>query len=104
MSLGESVTKAVLTVPAYFNAAQRQATKDAGQLAGLEVLRIINNPYAVALAYGMGKHVRSGTIAVYHLGGATFDISILAIQDGFFEVLATITTHGWAVKRLMMYS
>lgn len=88
MSLGESVTKAVLTVPAYFNAAQRQATKDAGQLAGLEVLRIINNPYAVALAYGMGS-MQNGTIAVYHLGGATFDISILAIQDGFFEVLAT---------------
>ena len=93
MNLGESVTKAVLTVPAYFNDAQRQATKDAGQLAGLDVLRLINHPAAVALAYGMGSR-QNGTIAVYHLGGATFDISILAMQDGLFEVLAT-NSNAW---------
>lgn len=93
MSLGEAVTKAVLTVPAYFNDAQRQATKDAGQLAGLEVVRLINSPTAVALTYGMGSR-QNGTIAVYHLGGATFDISILTIQDGLFEVLAT-NSNAW---------
>jgi molecular chaperone DnaK len=86
--LGEKVTQAVITVPAYFNDAQRQATKDAGRIAGLEVLRIINEPTAAALAYGLEKK-EGGTIAVYDLGGGTFDISILEIGDGVFEVKAT---------------
>src|SRR5579862_1286275 len=86
--LGETVTQAVITVPAYFNDAQRQATKDAGSIAGLEVLRIINEPTAAALAYGMEKK-GSGTIAVYDLGGGTFDISVLEIGDGVFEVKST---------------
>ena len=86
--LGESVTQAVITVPAYFNDAQRQATKDAGRIAGLEVLRIINEPTAAALAYGMDKK-NSGTIAVYDLGGGTFDVSVLEIGDGVFEVKST---------------
>ena len=86
--LGEKVTQAVITVPAYFNDAQRQATKDAGKIAGLEVLRIINEPTAAALAYGMDKK-QSGTIAVYDLGGGTFDISVLEIGDGVFEVKST---------------
>jgi len=86
--LGEAVTQAVITVPAYFNDAQRQATKDAGQIAGLEVLRIINEPTAAALAYGMDKD-EGKTIAVYDLGGGTFDISILEIGDGVFEVKST---------------
>ena len=86
--LGEDVTKAVITVPAYFNDSQRQATKDAGKIAGLEVLRIINEPTAAALAYGLEKK-GSGTIAVYDLGGGTFDISILEIGDGVFEVKST---------------
>ncbi|MGH7050257.1 MAG: Hsp70 family protein, partial [Acetobacteraceae bacterium] len=86
--LGEPVKEAVITVPAYFNDAQRQATKDAGKIAGLEVLRIINEPTAAALAYGMDKK-KSGTIAVYDLGGGTFDISILEIGDGVFEVKST---------------
>ncbi len=86
--LGETVTKAVITVPAYFNDSQRQATKDAGKIAGLEVLRIINEPTAAALAYGMDKS-KAQTIAVYDLGGGTFDISILEIGDGVFEVKAT---------------
>jgi Fe-S protein assembly chaperone HscA len=86
--LGESVTKAVITVPAYFNDAQRQATKDAGRIAGLEVLRLVNEPTAAALAYGLDKR-KQGTVAVYDLGGGTFDISILKIHDGIFEVLAT---------------
>jgi len=86
--LGESVTQAVITVPAYFNDSQRQATKDAGKIAGLEVLRIINEPTAAALAYGMDKK-KAGTIAVYDLGGGTFDISILEIGDGVFEVKST---------------
>ncbi len=86
--LGEKVTQAVITVPAYFNDAQRQATKEAGQIAGLEVLRIINEPTAAALAYGEDKK-HSGTIAVYDLGGGTFDISILEIGDGVFEVKST---------------
>ncbi|HEY5598307.1 MAG TPA: molecular chaperone DnaK [Kiloniellales bacterium] len=86
--LGEKVTRAVITVPAYFNDSQRQATKDAGKIAGLEVLRIINEPTAAALAYGMEKR-GSGTIAVYDLGGGTFDISILEIGDGVFEVKST---------------
>jgi molecular chaperone DnaK len=86
--LGEKVTQAVITVPAYFNDAQRQATKDAGRIAGLEVLRIINEPTAAALAYGLEKK-GSGRIAVYDLGGGTFDISILEIGDGVFEVKST---------------
>jgi molecular chaperone DnaK len=86
--LGEDVTQAVITVPAYFNDAQRQATKDAGRIAGLEVLRIINEPTAAALAYGLDKKA-AGTIAVYDLGGGTFDISVLEIGDGVFEVKST---------------
>ncbi len=86
--LGAPVTQAVITVPAYFNDAQRQATKDAGKIAGLEVLRIINEPTAAALAYGLDKR-KSGTIAVYDLGGGTFDVSILEIGDGVFEVKST---------------
>jgi len=86
--LGEEVTQAVITVPAYFNDAQRQATKDAGKIAGLEVLRIINEPTAAALAYGLDKK-KTGTVAVYDLGGGTFDISILEIGDGVFEVKST---------------
>ena len=86
--LGESVTQAVITVPAYFNDAQRQATKDAGKIAGLEVLRIINEPTAAALAYGLDRK-ESRTIAVYDLGGGTFDITVLEIDDGLFEVKST---------------
>jgi molecular chaperone DnaK len=86
--LGEKVTQAVITVPAYFNDAQRQATKDAGKIAGLEVLRIINEPTAAALAYGLDKK-DTRTIAVYDLGGGTFDITILEIDDGLFEVKST---------------
>jgi molecular chaperone DnaK len=86
--LGETVTEAVITVPAYFNDSQRQATKDAGKIAGLEVLRIINEPTAAALAYGL-EQKKSGTIAVYDLGGGTFDISVLEIGDGVFEVKST---------------
>ncbi len=86
--LGEPVTQAVITVPAYFNDSQRQATKDAGRIAGLEVLRIINEPTAAALAYGLDKK-EAGTIAVYDLGGGTFDVSILEIGDGVFEVKST---------------
>jgi Fe-S protein assembly chaperone HscA len=82
------VTQAVITVPAYFNDAQRQATKDAGRIAGLEVLRLVNEPTAAALAYGLDKK-RNGTIAVYDLGGGTFDISLLKVNDGIFEVIAT---------------
>src|SRR5690606_1230580 len=86
------VTKAVITVPAYFNDAQRQATRDAGKLAGLDVLRIVNEPTAASLAYGLGaKPDEEKTIAVYDLGGGTFDISILKITNGIFEVLST---HG----------
>jgi molecular chaperone DnaK len=87
--LGEPVNQAVITVPAYFNDAQRQATKDAGRIAGLEVLRIINEPTAAALAYGLDKTEKNKTIAVYDLGGGTFDISILEIGDGVFEVRST---------------
>ncbi len=86
--LGESITKAVITVPAYFNDSQRQATKDAGMIAGLEVLRIINEPTAASLAYGLQQRTQ-GTIAVYDLGGGTFDLSILKLKEGIFEVLAT---------------
>src|SRR6266852_865037 len=85
---GEPIEQAVITVPAYFNDAQRQATKDAGRIAGLEVLRIVNEPTAAALAYGLQK-LSQGVIAVYDLGGGTFDISILRVKDGVFEVLAT---------------
>ena len=88
--LGEKVTQAVITVPAYFSDSQRQATKDAGRIAGLDVLRIINEPTAAALAYGMDKETNQ-KILVYDLGGGTFDVSILEIGDGVFEVLAT---HG----------
>ncbi len=87
--LGEEVKKAVITVPAYFNDSQRQATKDAGKIAGLEVLRIVNEPTAAALAYGLGKGQGNATLAVYDLGGGTFDISILEIGDGVFEVKST---------------
>ena len=83
--LGQEVTKAVITVPAYFNDAQRQATKDAGKIAGLEVLRIINEPTAASLAYGLDKK-QNKKIAVYDLGGGTFDVSILELGDGVFEV------------------
>jgi len=88
MRLGEKITQAVITVPAYFNDSQRQATKDAGRIAGLEVLRIINEPTAASLAYGLDKK-KDEEIAVYDLGGGTFDISVLEIGDGVFEVKAT---------------
>ena len=87
--LGEKVTKAVITVPAYFNDAQRQATKNAGKIAGLEVERIINEPTAAALAYGLDKQDTAQTVLVYDLGGGTFDVSILELGDGVFEVKAT---------------
>src|SRR5579859_1812359 len=87
--LGEKITQAVITVPAYFNDTQRQATKDAGRIAGLEVLRIINEPTAASLAYGLDKQGKDETIAVYDLGGGTFDISILSVGEGVFEVKAT---------------
>ena len=86
--LGETVTQAVITVPAYFNDSQRQATKDAGKIAGVEVLRIINEPTAAALAYGLDKKSNE-TILVFDLGGGTFDVSVLEVGDGVFEVLAT---------------
>jgi molecular chaperone DnaK (HSP70) len=89
-ALGQPLTKAVITVPAYFNDAQRQATRDAGRIAGLEVLRLVNEPTAAALAYGLDKR-QEGIIAVYDMGGGTFDISILKLHDGIFEVLATIS-------------
>src|SRR5581483_3399297 len=87
--LGEKVTQAVITVPAYFNDTQRQATKDAGQIAGLDVLRIVNEPTAASLAYGLDKAGHDEVIAVYDLGGGTFDISILRVGEGVIEVLAT---------------
>ncbi|MDN3203118.1 molecular chaperone DnaK [Algoriphagus sediminis] len=87
--LGQEVTEAVITVPAYFNDSERQATKEAGQIAGLEVKRIINEPTAAALAYGMDKKNQDMKIAVYDLGGGTFDISVLELGDGVFEVLST---------------
>lgn len=87
--LGETVTKAVITVPAYFNDAQRQATKDAGKIAGLDVERIINEPTAAALAFGLDKLDQEQKVLVYDLGGGTFDVSILDLADGTFEVLAT---------------
>ena len=87
--LGESVSQAVITVPAYFNDAERQATKDAGKIAGLEVLRIINEPTAAALAYGIDKMEDAHKVLVYDLGGGTFDVSILDLGDGVFEVVST---------------
>lgn len=87
--LGQTVTKAVVTVPAYFNDEQRQATKDAGRIAGLEVERIINEPTAAALAYGFDKKKENAKIVVYDLGGGTFDVSILELGDGVFEVKST---------------
>ncbi|HCG97599.1 MAG TPA: molecular chaperone DnaK, partial [Erysipelotrichaceae bacterium] len=87
--LGEKVDKAVITVPAYFNDAQRQATKDAGKIAGLDVQRIINEPTAAALAFGIDKIDKEQKVLVYDLGGGTFDVSILDLADGTFEVLAT---------------
>ena len=87
--LGEKVDRAVITVPAYFNDAQRQATKNAGKIAGLTVERIINEPTAAALAYGLDKQEKSEKILVYDLGGGTFDVSILELGDGVFEVLST---------------
>src|SRR5256712_8588749 len=89
--LGEKITDAVITTPAYFNDAQRQATKEAGQIAGLNVLRIINEPTAAALAYGLDKGGADQTILVFDLGGGTFDVSILEIGEGVFEVKST---HG----------
>ena len=88
LHLGQQVSQAVITVPAYFNDAQRQATKDAGRIAGLEVLRLVNEPTAASLAYGFDKR-KEGIVAVYDFGGGTFDISILKLHDGIFEVLAT---------------
>jgi molecular chaperone DnaK len=93
--LGETITQAVITVPAYFNDSQRQATKDAGRIAGLEVLRIINEPTASTLAYGLDKK-KEEKVAVYDLGGGTFDISVLDIGDGVFEVKATNGDTIWA--------
>lgn len=89
--LGEKVTNAIITVPAYFNDSQRQSTKDAGLIAGLNVLRIINEPTAAALAYGLDKLSQSGRryVLIFDLGGGTFDVSLLAIEKGYFEVLAT---------------
>ena len=87
--LGQTVTDAVITVPAYFTDAQRQATKDAGRIAGLDVKRIINEPTAAALAYGLDKEKADQKIMVYDLGGGTFDVSVLEIGDGVIEVLAT---------------
>ena len=97
--LGETVTQAVITVPAYFNDSQRQATKDAGHIAGLEVLRIINEPTASSLAYGLDKK-KDETIAVYDLGGGTFDISILDVGDGVFEVQVHQRRHLPGRRRL----
>ena len=87
--LGDTVTQAVITVPAYFNDAQRQATKDAGKIAGLEVLRIINEPTAASLAYGLDKKEGEKNVLIYDLGGGTFDVTLLSIDDGIFEVKAT---------------
>ena len=87
--LGTTITQAVITVPAYFSDSQRQATKDAGKIAGLEVLRIINEPTAAALAYGIDKDGVNQKVMIFDLGGGTFDVSILEISDGVFEVLAT---------------
>ena len=98
--LGETVTQAVITVPAYFDDAQRQATKEAGEIAGLEVLRIINEPTAAALAYGLDKEGNDQTILVFDLGGGTFDVSVLEIGDGVFEVKSTAGQHAPRRRRL----
>lgn len=87
--LGQTVTEAVITVPAYFNDAERQATKEAGLIAGLDVKRIINEPTAAALAYGLDKQGKDMTVVVFDLGGGTFDVSILDLGDGVFEVKST---------------
>ena len=87
--LGDDVNNAVITVPAYFNDAQRQATKDAGKIAGLNVLRIINEPTAAAIAYGLNKCDDEKTVLIFDLGGGTFDVSLLTIEDGIFEVKST---------------
>merc|ERR1719370_2351629 len=87
--LGQEISHAVVTVPAYFNDAQRQATKDAGTIAGMTVLRIINEPTAAAIAYGLDKQNRETNIVVYDLGGGTFDVSLLTLDEGVFEVVAT---------------
>lgn len=94
--LNKSVSKAVVTVPAYFNDAQRQATKDAGKIAGLDVLRIINEPTAAALSYGLNN--KEGTVAVFDLGGGTFDVSILEISGGVFEVQLLFTLHVYVYQ------
>ena len=98
--LGHEVKKAVITVPAYFSDSQRAATKDAGAIAGLEVMRIINEPTAAALAYGLDdkSEETNKNILVFDLGGGTFDVSILAIEKGIFEVKATAEIHTWVVK------
>merc|ERR1712054_411956 len=108
--LGKEVKNAVITVPAYFNDSQRQATKDAGQIAGLNVLRIINEPTAAAIAYGLDKKGDERTVLIFGLGGGTFDVSLLTIEEGIFEVKATagdthlggedITTNQRALRRL----
>ena len=98
--LGETITQAVITVPAYFNDMQRQATKDAGKIAGLEVLRIINEPTAAALAYGLDKGPESQTILVFDLGGGTFDVSILAFSAASFSRCSA----SLSVRRLMPWS
>ena len=98
--LGETVNQAVITVPAYFDDAQRQATKEAGEIAGLEVLRIINEPTAAALAYGLDKEGSDQTILVFDLGGGTFDVSVLEIGDGVFEVKSHVGQHAPRRRRL----
>ena len=98
--LGETVNQAVITVPAYFDDAQRQATKEAGEIAGLEVLRIINEPTAAALAYGLDKEGNDQTILVFDLGGGTFDVSVLEIGDGVFEVKSHVGQHAPRRRRL----
>ncbi len=99
--LGQSVTEAVITVPAYFNDAQRQATKEAGEIAGLTVKRIVNEPTAAALAYGLDKTNKDQKIAVFDLGGGTFDISILELGDGVFECLLRLTAQSWLFPQLL---
>ncbi len=100
---GAPVTQAVITVPAYFNDAQRQATKDAGRIAGLEVLRLVNEPTAASLAYGLDKK-QNGIVAVYDLGGGTFDVSILKLHDGIFEVVPPMAIRIWAAMTLTICS
>jgi molecular chaperone DnaK len=102
--LGATVTQAVITVPAYFNDAQRQATKDAGKIAGLDVKRIINEPTAAALAYGIDKTDKEQTVLVFDLGGGTFDVSILRLADGTFEVVSTSGDNKLVAMILMMSS